>query len=105
MLPTTIDAVKALLRADPTVTPADRMAIIAIIRNHGKSVVTKPTGPVEKRIMRRDEVARRFAMSLRSVDKMATDGILRRVRLPGRRRACGFVADEVERLITSEGQE
>jgi hypothetical protein len=60
MLPTTVDAVKALLRADPTVTPADRMGIIASIRNHGKDAPARPAVPVEKRIMRRAEAARRL---------------------------------------------
>jgi hypothetical protein len=28
---------------------------------------------------------------------------VRRVRLPGRKRACGFLAEEVERVMTGEG--
>ena len=36
MLPTTLDAVKAILKADPTVTPTDRARIVACIRNHGR---------------------------------------------------------------------
>ena len=100
MLTTTLDAVKALLKADPSLTPADRAWIVASVRNHGKEAGTPgPAVAVEKRIILRAEVARRFSRSLRFVDYLAKAGILRRVRLPGRVRSCGFVADEVERLM------
>jgi hypothetical protein len=42
---------------------------------------------------------------LRFVDKLAVQGVLRRVKLPGRQRACGFLADEVDRLMAGEGGE
>ena len=106
MLPTTLDAVKALLKADPTLTPADRSRVVASVRNHGREVEEKREGaPPEKRILQRAEVARRFNRSLRFVDHLAKAGTLRRVRLPGRERACGFLAEDVERLMTGEGVE
>ena len=101
MLTTTQDAVKALLKADPSLTPADRARIVASIRNHGKEGETlRPAAVAEKRILPRAEVARRFSRSLRFVDHLAKAGILRRVILPGRTRACGFLAEEVERLMS-----
>ena len=66
MLGTTGDAMKALLRADPSVTSADRMRILATIRNHGKTP-TLPPAVTEKRIFNRAEVARRFDRSLLSL--------------------------------------
>jgi hypothetical protein len=106
MLATTLDAVKALLKADPALTPADRARIVASVRNHGKEVVTAQASAVaEKRILVRSEVARRFNRSLRFVDHLAKVGTLRRVKLPGRVRACGFLAEEVERLLSGEGGE
>jgi hypothetical protein len=72
MLPTTVDAVRALLKADPSLTPADRSQIVGTIRNHGRPVEAKPTnkrhGP---HILTRAEVAKRFDRSLRFVDKLA----------------------------------
>jgi len=104
MLVTTLDAVKAVLKADPALTPAERVRIVASVRNHGKGSETEKTAvATEKRILQRAEVARRFNRSLRFVDHLAKAGTLRRVKLPGRKRACGFLADEVERLMTSEG--
>lgn len=103
MFPTTIDAIKAILRADPTVTPADRVLIIATIRNHGRQVTQpKPVEQQETRILRRTEVARRMGCSLRMVDRMASDGMIQKVTLPGRKRACGFRLADIERLLNAE---
>ena len=103
MLPTTLDAVKAVLKADPALTPADRTRIVASLRNHGKDAPPPRTVAVtEKRVLPRAEVARRFNRSLRFVDHLAKAGTLRRVTLPGRKRACGFLAEDVERLMTGE---
>jgi hypothetical protein len=103
MLPTTIEALKAMVKADPTVTPVDRQRIVEAVRNHGRLPETRQAPVVsEKCIWSRREVARRFNRSLRFVDHLAKAGTLRRVRLPGRQRACGFVAAEVERLMAAE---
>ena len=106
MLTTTLDAVKAVLKADPVLTPADRVRIVASVRNHGKEAETpRAVAVAEKRILPRAEVARRFNRSLRFVDHLAKAGTLRRVTLPGRKRACGFLAEEVERVMIGEGLE
>ena len=105
MLPTTADAMRALMKADPSLTPLDRTRILSVVRNHGKE--SQPDRdvalPREQRILTRRDVARGFNRSLRFVDKLAVQGVLRRVRLPGRQRACGFLADEVERLMLGVG--
>lgn len=103
MLTTTLDAVKALLKADPALTPADRARIVAGIRNHGRDAEPTRTAPApDKRILPRAEVARRFNRSLRFVDHLAKAGTLRRIKLPGRKRGCGFLADEVDRVMAGE---
>lgn len=103
MFPTTIDAIKAILRADPTVTPADRVLIITAIRNHGKQAAQpKPAEPQETRILRRSEAARRMGCSPRTVDRMVSDGMIQKVRLPGRKRAIGFRLADFERLLAAE---
>ena len=104
MLPTTIDAVKALLKADPSLTPTDRCVIVGTIRNHGRSAEATPSTTRQGvRILTRAEVAKRFDRSLRFVDKLATEGVLRRVTLPGRVRACGYREADIERLLSAEG--
>lgn len=107
MLTTTAEAVRALLKADPSLTPADRARILGAVRNHGRNERSEPAAAVthESHVWPRAEVARRFNRSLRFIDKLAVQGVLRRVRLPGRKRACGFLAGEVERVMAGEGGE
>lgn len=61
--------------------------------------VAAHTAPAAPRILRRGEVARMLARSPRAVDRMAVDGILAKVRLPGRPRAAGFRESDVVALI------
>lgn len=101
MLPTTLDATRALLKADPSLTPGDRNRLLALLRNNGKTE-TEPT-PTEPRIIRRAEAARRLGCSLRAVDNWTAAGILRKVTLPNRTRAAGFREADIAALIAGEG--
>ncbi|MEI6808403.1 MAG: helix-turn-helix domain-containing protein [bacterium] len=103
MLPTTIDAIKAILKADPTVNPADRAVIVACIRNGCKVPATAPAVPAEVRILRRHEAAKRLGCGLRCIDNWARTGILHKVTLPGHIRACGVRLSDVEALIQETG--
>ncbi len=97
MLPTTIEVLKAATRADPTLDPAARARVIAAMQ-----AATTPTAATEApgaRILRRTEVAHRLSLSLRSIDKLAVQGVLQKIRFPGRGRAAGFRAADVDALI------
>ena len=99
----TADALKTALKADPGFTPAQCARILALIRNYDKDCERpRMAASGEQHILVRAEVAKRFGRSIRFVDSLAKDGTLRRVKLPGRTRACGFLADEVDRLMTGE---
>ncbi len=104
MLPTTLEAVKAVLKADPTVSTADRAQIVTVVRSNGYT--GKPTGSASEgrsaRLLTRAEVGKRFCRSLRFVDKLAAQGVLHRVTMPGRVRACGFREDEVNKILSGE---
>ena len=106
MLPTTQTAISAMLKADPSLTPAARVSIISAIRNHGKNARLE-AAPVA-RLLKRREVAERLSCCPRTVDSLARAGSLRRVLLPGRSRGAGFVESDVLRLIeattTDEGR-
>jgi len=103
MLATTTDAIRAMLKADPTVTPDERRGLLAAIRNYGRAEPT-PEAPLAPAagILRRREVATLLKRSDRAVDRMATEGILSKVTLPGRKRACGFRASEIHGLIENQ---
>ena len=103
MLQTTQDTMRAVLRADPSLTPGDRSRMLGIIRNHGKTPANPGPTASEPRLIRRADVARRMGCSLRTLDNWARTGILRKVTLPGRIRAAGFRESDVSALIAGKG--
>ena len=98
MLPTTVQAVSAMLRADPSITPEARNSILATIRNHGRDTSRTDAAPAA-RVLKRAEVAARLGVCRRTVDGLSRSGALRRVLLPGRKRGAGYVEQDVVRLI------
>jgi len=97
MLPTTLKICRSGFEADPTVTPSDRSRFLAVLRN-GSTPQNKPAAPPPDntpRLLRRAEVARRLACSLRTVDKLP----LKKIKLPGRQRAAGFLEGDVNALL------
>lgn len=104
-LPTTVDVIKSVLRADPSVSPTCRAEIVAFARNHGQDTPRKARKPENQIVNRRDARDRFFpGKSLRYVDKLAAQGVIRRIVLPGRKRAAGFNSAELERLIVRGGE-
>ena len=85
-----------------------RMAFMQLNRTERRAFLATFTGPAPAataaaattwRILRRAEVAQRLSRSPRAVDYLAAAGVLRRVRLPGRSRAAGFLESDVSALI------
>jgi hypothetical protein len=104
MLNTTLEIVRSGLKADPTLTSQDRTRLIAALREPA----AKPTAPeikAESCLIRRAETARRLSCSLRTVDKLAASGVLAKRKLPGRMRASGFLASDVDSLIANSGNQ
>lgn len=99
----TIEIIRAGLKADSTVTPEQRTRLIALLRS---PVVPTHTAPVSftPKLIKRAEVAMRLSCSTRTIDKMSADGVLRKCRLPGRKRAAGFLEQDVNVLILGDGQ-
>ncbi len=97
MLTTTLEVVKAGLKADQTMDPGTRLRIINAVQAAAKSKI--PLEVQGGHLLRRAEVAKRLSVSLRTVDKLHIQGILQKVRLPGRGRAAGFRLSDVEALI------
>jgi len=96
MLPTTRDAIKSILRTDPTLGSDECKEILRALReSHDKGKPPK-VGP---RILRRREVAAKLGCSIRTIDNLAAEGTLARVALPGRSRGIGFRLRDVEALI------
>jgi hypothetical protein len=103
MLNTTLEIVRSGLKADPTLTPQDRARLLAAMREPAVQK-SEPVISAEPRLVRRAEVARRLSCSLRTVDKLAASGVLAKRKLPGRLRASGFLASDVDGLILAGNQ-
>lgn len=97
MLATTIDIIRSGLKADPTLSPADRTRVLAQLRETPKPATN---GERVQKLVRRKEAAARLALGLRSLDKLAASGVLPRRRFPGRTRGCGFLEADLEALIS-----
>jgi hypothetical protein len=97
MLSTTADAIRSMLKADPSLSPDDRNAILHAVRNHGK-INTPRSEPIPQLVSRR-RAAAMLGRSTRLVDLLANSGRLARVRLTGATRAAGFRYSDVVALI------
>ena len=97
MLPTTHDAIRSMLKADPSITPQDRSTILATIKNHGNT--STPNNEQGPQLITRKQAAAMLNRSPRLIDLLAGSGALQRVTLPGRIRAAGFRRADVVALI------
>jgi hypothetical protein len=99
-LQTTLKLVRAALETDQTISVAQRAKLMQGMREGGwcQPVGLAAASPSDSgpRILRRAEVARRLACSLRTVDKLP----LKKFKLPGRVRAAGFLESDVNALLS-----
>jgi hypothetical protein len=98
MLATTLEIIRSGLKSDPSLNPGDRSRLLTLIRN-GCSQAVEPTKASEPRLIRRAGAAHILGCSLRLVDRLAKDGSLVKRKLPGRKRAAGFLEADVLALI------
>jgi hypothetical protein len=101
MMTHTLEIIRTALKADNSVAASDRARFLATIRNGG-SQAPEPARLVEPRLIRRAEAARRLGCSLRLVDRLAKDGALAKRKLPGRKRAAGFLESDLLALIAGK---
>ena len=76
---------------------------VALLRDLGFASEQQTGQSPEVRILRREEVARRLSVSLRTVDLWAKMGLIKKRVLPGHIRASGFSSADVDRLILHDG--
>lgn len=97
MQTSTATAIKAIISTDGSIDPAARARLI-------KALSATPTPEAQgERLLRRGEVAKRLAVSLRTVDTLHNQGILKKVTLPGRERSAGFRLADVDALLAGNG--
>jgi hypothetical protein len=96
MLDTTVEAVKAILKADPTINPDSRTGLIATLRHGGDA----QPAPARHGIVKIGEAAALLKCSKRTVASLMASGALKPVVLPGRKRAHAVSRQSVEALIS-----
>ena len=90
----TLQAVKALFSADPTIDQGEKKRLIALCQSTPNRPQPNPC------VLRHAEVARRLGgVTKKTVNNLARSGLLTPVRLPGRVRALGFRESDVMALI------
>jgi hypothetical protein len=92
MLQTTIHLVGVILNTDPTIDAQERTRILQLLQP-GSASSDPP--PLELHLITRQEVARRLNRTVRTVDSLP----LKKVRLPGRKTAAGFLESDVDAFI------
>lgn len=86
MMQTTRNAITAILQADVSLSENERQEIQARLCGHDE----------EDRVMTRKEVAALLGnKSLRYVDYLAAEGVIKKVTMPGRTRAIGYSSASV----------
>ena len=102
MLQHTETAIRAILAADPSVTPEQAKAAI----NAAKGAEASASSDIRKTdaILTVAEVAGILHTTKRSVSRYATLGAIRRVRVPGMSRAVGYSAESVRAFLAGKPQ-
>jgi hypothetical protein len=72
-----------------------------MLRHHGKPMQPPPTvrQEVEPKVIQRKQAAERLNSSLRLIDLLAKQGVLKKCVLPGRRRAVGLLESNLSALM------
>jgi len=91
MLDSTIELIRAGLKTDPTLSPSECTRLLSILRNHNRQTPSPQIKSEPLRVIRRKQAAERLNSSLRFVDLLTQQGILKKCTLPGRKRAVGIL--------------
>ena len=96
-LASTVRAFKALLETDSNLSPSCRPRYVQWFRD-GNIAAAMPQAAAPDpgpRVLRRKQVAEKLSCSLRTVDKLP----VKKVKLPGRKRAAGFLESDINSLL------
>jgi hypothetical protein len=95
MNPAILQTIRTLIATNPPRSVADRKALADVL---GGPVNDAPIAS----ILTRSETGKVLKVCGHTIDRLAREGQLRRVKLPGRTRGCGFRREDVERLLEAE---
>ncbi len=95
---TTQVAIQAVIQADVSIDAQEKARLVRFLFSTGTEAQAD-TGEQQERIIRRNEAAKRLAVSPRMVDYYGKRGILSRVTLGGQSRASGYRESEIQAII------
>ena len=92
--------ISAALAADTSVTPQQKEIVFACLT--GKPLERSASLP---EIVSRREVARLLGKTVKRVDQIASAGYLKRVPVPGSRRALGYTEESVRAVLEGRAEQ
>lgn len=95
MLDTTLQAVKAVLKADPSMTPDGIKAILTVAHN---PTAAQPVRPFFITIKRAAELS---GLTRRTINNLIHEGCLKGVKIPGRKNRLGITYESLENFTTA----
>lgn len=98
MKSSTLVAVRAIVQADAPRTQKDKDELLAALGLNGAN------GKQENadRIVSFDEASRRLSCSKRALHNWVSKGVIQKVKFPGATRARGFLASDIDALLTAD---
>ncbi len=98
-LQTTRDALRSILRTDPTMSPEDRQRVLAALNAPAAAKATGTARAALPRIVRFAVAAEQLGCGVRLLHRLAQRGAIRKCRLPGRVRCHGILEEDLARLM------
>ena len=98
-LQTTRDAVRSILKTDPTCNADDRQRVLAALNGKGPVADGAAVKAAPPRIVRFPEAAAQLGIGVRLLHRMAQFGQIRKCKLPGRVRYHGILEEDLARLM------
>jgi hypothetical protein len=100
MLDSTIELIRAGLKTDVTLNAADRIRLVALLRNGGAQSQSLPPAKDTPRIYSREQAAQLLGdRTPRYVDQLCKRGLLKKFTPPGNRRSIGIHSESLLAFI------
>ncbi len=94
----TIEALRAVLKTDTTVTPEERNQHLSYLRC-GQITKAEKARQIARKYFKRQEAAKVLECTPRYVDMLCDQGLLVKTKWPGRVRGVGITRESLEKLL------
>lgn len=98
-LQTTRDAIRSILRTDPTCNADDRQRVLAALNGKAVPAADAALAKAPPRIVRFPAAAAQLGCGVRLLHRLAQNGQIRKCKLPGRVRCHGILEEDLARLM------